>query len=224
MRRASTVLCTAVLSTAVLSTAVLAGCSSVPGVFVVEHSGDAGAGTSAAPGSDPESYVEGIWASKLLPTVAAKAVDAPTVLSAIKADPAAAGTTYGRQSGTGSPYSFLVKGAGKVLALDQTGPNGTMAVDIAPGDGKQDLFVAVGPVFLGTALRDAVGFIDFSQFVNQIDFANVSTALNTKVREGVVGPLDLKGAVGQTVQFAGAFSLLDPTSIVVVPVELEVVA
>jgi len=77
-------------------------------------------------------------------------------------------------------------------------------------------------VFLGTAIRDAVGFIDFSQFANQIDFADVASALNDRVRADVVKGVKPASLKGRDVTFEGAFQLLDPANIVVTPVSLSV--
>jgi predicted lipoprotein len=208
----------------VLAAVLLSGCSKVPGVYVVE-SQDATAvassgGTTAA---DPKAYVAKVWTAKVLPTVEAKAVDARILLDALQADADAAGAKYGRHAGTGSPFSFLVKGSGTVVSV-KAGSTGQVGVDVAPLDGKADLYLQLGPVFLGTAVRDAVGFSSFSQFVNQIDYANVATALNDKVRTSVVKgqtPTSLKGA---DVTFAGAFQLLDPANLLVTPVRLQVAA
>ena len=82
-----------------------AACS-VPGVYVVEQtrcSGGPGSGATAK--FDATAYAEKIWASKVVPTATAKAVDASTLLPALQADSAAASKQYGKQAGSGAPYS-----------------------------------------------------------------------------------------------------------------------
>jgi predicted lipoprotein len=107
------------------------------------------------------------------------------------------------------------------------GPDG-LSVDLAPADGKADLTINVGPVILGTALRDAVGFIKFGDFTNQIDYAQVSTEMKNLVKAKVLASSDAAKAVGQIIDFEGAYALSGtaaPTSaasIVVVPVRLTV--
>lgn len=208
---------------AVAISAVLAGCSGVPGVYTVERAGSGASPSAGGSGAafDATAYVAGIWDAKVLPTLSDSAVSASEVLAAIAADPAAAGKKYARQTGSGSPFTYTVKGSGKVLSVDTSGPQGLLAVDLAPGDGKADLSITVGPAVLGTAIRDALPFIDFSQFTNQIDYADVGTALNAEVRQKVLAdirPADIKG---KKVDFVGAFALLDPASVVVVPVSLK---
>lgn len=205
--------------------AVLTACSGVPGVYTVEKRGDSGATGLRQGGTAPfdaEAYVAGIWTAKVIPTLDGAAADAGTVLAAVRNDPAAAATAYGRPSTSGGPATFVVKGSGTVLGVDTSGPQGLLRVDLAPGDGTPDLGIAIGPAFLGTAVRDSLPFIDFSQFTNQIDYADVATALNATVKKDVVGDLDPAAAKGKRVGFVGAFSLLDPTAVAVVPVSLEV--
>jgi predicted lipoprotein len=197
------------------------GCTKVPGVYVAEKEGAQSASGAGGP-FNPNAFVEGIWDEKVLPTVTEKAVDAKPLLAAIAADAESAKKQYGKTSAAGGATSFLIKGEGKVLEhTDATGA-GQLTVDLAPGDGKPDVALAVGPVFLGTAIRDAVGFIDFGQFTNQIDFQGVSTALNRKSKDTVIGKHDVAALPGKTVKFDGAFQLADPSRIVVTPVHLEV--
>ena len=194
--------------------AFLAGCS-VPGLWTYQANGQS-AGSSGA--SDATQYVDGIWSSKVLPTVGQKAVDAAVLLPAIKKDPAAAAQKYGvAASATGGSPTFLVKGSGKVTKVDPADPTGPVTVSV----GGQDVQIATGPVIIGTALRDAVG-INFGDFTNQIDYQNVGTQLNNRVKKDVIAPVKDKIAVGKTLDFDGVFSLLSPTSITIVPTKLGV--
>ena len=205
---------TAVLA---LVAALTAGCSKVPGVYVYEKDGQASA-AKAGGGADPKTFVADNWASKIVPTVHDKAVDVTTVAAAIAKDPAAAGKQYGHQSGTGSPFAYMVKGEGTVTDVDTSVPTGPMTVMV--GDTK--VTIATGPVIAGTAIRDAVGFISFGDFTNQIDYADVANQINTKVKTDVIAKTDVKGAKGKKVAFYGAFSALSPGTIFLVPTELTV--
>lgn len=191
-------------------------CSGVPGLYVVERPGEAAAGPAKF---DATTYVDGIWDSKVVPTVTAGAVPADELLPALRKDQKAASTKYGRQSGSGAPYAFMVKGTGKVTEVNENGAVGSLQVDV-PGAGS-DINLAIGPAFVGTAIRDVVG-LDFSQFTNQLDYADAATALNAKVKATVVDKVDLQSVKGKKITFTGAFSLLDPSSILVTPVTLEV--
>lgn len=207
---------------ACLAVAVAAAACSVPGVYVVEQSGASGAPKSGEVAKfDPTVYAEKIWDAKVVPTATLDAVEATTLLPALQADAVGASKQYGKQAGSGAPYAFLVKGSGTVTAVSKGNEVGSIQVDV-PGVGKTEVNLAVGPAFVGTAVRDAVGFIDFGQFTNQIDYADAATALNSKVKTTVVSGLDLKAIKGKQVTFAGAFQLLDPTSVLITPITLQV--
>jgi len=200
----------------------LVGCSRVPGVYTYEAPG--ASGSSASGGSqafDQQKYVDGIWASKVLPTVEKDAVDAATLLPALAADQDAASKQYGSQAGTGSPYAFLVRGTGTVTDVDKESPSHPLTVKVDGLKGKDaDVQVVTGPVIAGTALRDAVKFIKFSDFTNQLDYADAGTGLNSKVKTEVLAKVDPESLVGKKVDFAGAFSLVAPGAVLVVPAEL----
>ncbi|MEV6636173.1 DUF2291 domain-containing protein [Actinoplanes sp. NPDC051470] len=195
----------------------LTACSRVPGVYAYEKDGTVRAG-AAAP-FDPRTYVDGIWASKVLPTVQQNAVDVTTVAAAIEKDPAAAGRQYGKRTGTGSPFAYLVKGTGTVTEVDTDAPTGPLTVEI-PGAKPLKISIATGPVVAGTAIRDGVGFIKFGDFTNQIDYQNVANQLNNRVKTDVITKVPVKDLKGKKVTFAGAFSALAPGSILVVPTDL----
>lgn len=83
---------------------------------------------------------------------------------------------------------------GVVLDVDTSSRVGTAAVDLAPADGRPDALLMIGPVLRGTALRDALDFIRFTDFTNQIQFASVGTALNERALTSLkdVDPSTLK--------------------------------
>lgn len=209
------------LGFATLVLALATTACSVPGVYVVEDTGASGGPGGANAKFDATAFVDGIWDSKVVPTATKNAIDATTLLPALKADPTGASTQYGKQAGSGAPYSFLVKGSGTVVAVSSGNEVGSVQVQV-DGLEKSTVNLAVGPAFVGTAVRDAVGFIDFSQFTNQIDYADTATALNAKVKASVVNSLDLSTIKGKHVTFVGAFQLLDPSSVMITPITLQV--
>ncbi|WP_432989510.1 DUF2291 family protein [Dactylosporangium sp. CA-233914] len=200
----------------------LSACARMPGVYVYEPQ-PAGGKTNGASAFDAKVYVDGIWASKIVPTVHEHAVDITTVAAAVAQDVNAAGKQYGHQAGTGSPYAFLVKGSGTVAKVDTSAPTGPVTVEIARDGGQPlTLYVATGPVIAGTAIRDGVGFISFGDFTNQIAYADVANQINNRVKTDVVAKVDRAGLTGKTITFYGAFSALAPGQIMVVPTELQV--
>jgi predicted lipoprotein len=195
---------------------VLAGCS-VPGLWVYEPAG-ASTGTGTGTATDPAAYADEIWASKVVPTITEKAVDATTLLPAIDADATAAGEQYGVPSVSGGAPTFMVKGSGTVTEVDTEDPQGPVTVDL--GDG-QTIRITTGPVITGTALRDAMQ-IGFGEFTNQLDYQNVGTALNNKAKTEVIGKVDVAGLEGRTLGFEGAFAATNSDGVLVVPTVLTV--
>ncbi|MBU2670920.1 DUF2291 domain-containing protein [Actinoplanes bogorensis] len=208
------------VATLVAVLAMTAACSKVPGVYVYEKDGQAAA---AAAATDPATYVNDNWAQKIVPTVHDNAKDVVEVAAAIAKDPEAAGQQFGHQAGTGSPYAYMVKGSGKVTDVDSSVPTGPVTVEVPQAGGQPlKVTIATGPVIAGTAIRDAVGFISFGDFTNQIDYAEVGNQINDHVKTGVIAKIDKSGLKGRTVDFYGAFSALAPGTIFLVPTELAV--
>ncbi len=182
-------------------------------------------GTSSESGQEQSqfsaaAFVSSIWAEKVLPAVESQAVEAEELLTMLAADPAAARQRYGRRAGDG-PFHYLVKGRGRVTALDAATSSRTLAIDLTPFDGRPDLLLAIGPVLQGTALRDAVGFLTFDRFVNQIQYAEVASELNDRVVKTVIAALDTSAIRGRTLAFTGVLTPAGQGPAGVIPVKLE---
>ncbi|GAB6898531.1 DUF2291 family protein [Kineosporia succinea] len=205
---------------AVAVLALTTACSHVPGVYTIESRSDAQAAANRDV-FDPAAYVDGVWDSKVVPALT-KATDASVVVAAIGEDPDAAGERYGHRPGVGGPFSYLVKGTGTVTKVDDGSATTPLTVRLEGTD--DDVNIGTGQVIAGTALRDAVGFISFSDFSNQLDYADVATQLNDRVRSDVLDhlPTDRKELEGKQITFSGAFSSLVPGTAMIVPVTLEV--
>jgi predicted lipoprotein len=150
----------------------------------------------------PAAYVNSLWAARLLPAIESSAVDTRTFLDAYAKSPADALTRWGRRDAGGAVYLSL-KGEGRVLTVDTKSKVGMATVDVAPFDGKPDVTIQIGPVLRGTSIRDATGLIRFTDFVNQLQFADVANELNDRVLKTVLSPLAPSGLGGKYVSFAG---------------------
>ena len=151
------------------------------------------------------SYVDSIWQSKVVPTVVEKAADLTAVLTALDADAEAAKKQYSSSEVSGAAH-FIVKGVGRVSQVNASSQNRTVAISLPSYKGKTEVVLQLGPVFRGTSLREAVGFIQFNQFVNQLQFAEVGNVLNDQVMREVVKDFDLTSAQGKQFIFYGAFT------------------
>jgi predicted lipoprotein len=174
--------------------------------------------TGAAPGTfSPQSYAQEKFSSEIAPDIVKRAADLAVVQKAIAADPAAAAKKYGVVSGS-SPAVYSVKFTGTAGEL---GPNGQMPVTVegVPSDIK--VLMQMGPAINGTAVRDATGKVQFSQFKNQIDYQNVGAELNKQVKDQVLANVDPASLAGKKVAAVGAFSLINPSAYIITPVQIE---
>ena len=170
---------------------------------------------------DAVAYVDKIWNSKALPEFKSKAVDLDTVLQAVAEDPDKAGKTYGQRAGEGNPWTYEIKGQGKVVAVDVTSRHGIVTVETETKSGLRKVDLQIGPVVFGTAVRDALPFIHFGDFVNQIRYAQVSRVLNDRAVKNMRDSFDPKDAMGKTVVFYAAAVLSGGDTITATPVLIE---
>ena len=191
--------------------------------WVVESLSKANAGSSVAGSQNlsPDKYVAAIWSSKVLPTVRKSAVDLPTLLAALEKDRARASKRYGHYSVLDSPPAFLIKGSGRVVSVDTASLISKIGVALGAG-GKPDVFLQIGPIISGTDVRDALPFINFNQFVNQVQFGEVAIAFNSKVRETALAKLDPAKLKGKHIVFTGAFTGSVARHILITPITIKV--
>ena len=199
-------LCLALASAAALS---LAGCKIVP----IDDDAEAVAGFNA------EAYASELWTGQALPHFAEAAKPVVEVLPAIAADFAKAGAEFGYRAGEGSPWSFVVSGTGVVAAKNTESRAGTL--EVAVEGLSEPVVLQIGPVIRGNAVRDALPFVSFKDFTNQIEYANAGKALTAIAVEGF-SPGVAAIAVGDTVSFTGALSLAGSADkLLVTPISIE---
>lgn len=165
---------------------------------------------------DPAAYADERFESEIVPQVEDEAIDLTTLLEDLAggADEA----EFGNTPGAGSSYSFPVEFTGVAGA-----PNGSVlpvTVEGVPAD--VTVQVQIGPAINGTALRDVTGTVSFNEFTNQLEFQEVSTEFNNRVRDGVLSEVDPATLEGSTVHVVGAFTRVNPALVSVVPVVFEV--
>lgn len=206
-----------------LGLSALSGCKIVKNPEPGSETADTATATPANDAARMGQMAAGIYATKLVPYVAEKAVDLATLRGDLTGGLDAAGAKYGhRPESEGSPWNFLVKGQGKVVKADTASRAAKLELD-SDGDGAADLTVQLGPVIKGTALRDAADFLVFTDFRDQIEFAKLARALNDEAHKTLKLPEgDL---AGKSFAFEGALTLrakgdallLVPTKLVEVP-------
>ncbi len=207
---------------------VVSACSSIVTIRPLDKPTPSSEEPSAAQGSsfrtskgfDPVAYVNGLWDSKILPQATNASVDLTTLLAEIAKNKDAASQKYGhKESG---PYNFAVKTEALVDSVDTTSRAGTALLKPVGYSGPVEVKLQVGPVLLGTSIRDGSGYIPFNQFVNQIEYADVSEELNNRVLSTVLKNLDVNSLKGKTVTVYGYFTLDDPAKILITPVKIDI--
>jgi predicted lipoprotein len=153
---------------------------------------------------DKVKYVDSIWQSRVLPAVETTSTSIDKLIPALEKDPESAVKEFGNN--VGGAYNFLIYFTGTVSSVDTSSMTGTVTVNADYENGHLPVKVQIGPIILGTALRDALKFISFEQFLNQIQYGGVSDELNSRVEKDVVSKLDLKTLKGKTVSVKGAFT------------------
>lgn len=197
----------------VVTTLSLSGCK----IVSIEQD----ASDTAANAFSATEYAQELWASKAVPYFTENAHPVGEVLDAIAANLDAAGSRYGyRPADEGSPWSFVVRGTGAVVTKNTKSRAGSLVVatDAAPG---HQVTIQIGPVVRGNTLRDALPFVSFKDFTNQLEFADVGTAITALAMSGVAPNVDAI-AEGAAVSFLGTMSLNSKSDkIVITPVSLE---
>jgi predicted lipoprotein len=209
--------CAAVLSLGVLA----ASCRFVP-TTEVKKMGDASLMNGQA-SFDPAKKVAAVWATKVIPYFEEKAGPFAAVRDLAAKSPDEAGAKYGyRAKSDSAPWTLMVKLEGTIVAADTESRAATIGVD-ATGHGKTDATVQIGPAMFGTSIRDALSFVSFNDFTNQIDFARYGDAFNAYVNRIALEKLPRKDLVGRKVTLIGAYALdSSGEPPVITPVEITI--
>lgn len=212
---------TAMTALIAIACLLVTACTIVP---IDPETGDAVVGSAVQQARDVESYLEEYWESVLVPEINERRVDlAHLIETANASDWESAGETYGEIRGDiGASYNFIVHGTAVVKETNTESRNGFIVVELE-GQDSFEVRILIGPALSGSSIRDSLRFVDFNQFVNQVDFANLARELNRLGNENAEQNLDLFSLDGQTITFTGAFT--DPGNsdvISIMPIFMEV--
>jgi predicted lipoprotein len=165
---------------------------------------------------DPVEYADARFDSEIVPQVETDAVDLSTLLADLAAG--ADEADFGNTPGAGSSYSFPVEFTAVAGA-----PNGSiLPVTVEGVPAEVTVQVQIGPAINGTSLRDVTGTVSFNEFTNQLEFQEVATEFNNRVRAGALAEVDPAQLEGRTIRVVGAFTRVNPALVSVVPVVFEV--
>ena len=172
-------------------------------------------------GINAPAYAEKFFHEQLLP-LSDSAIQLTDLMGLLKANKEEAFHRYGHGMGIGSIRYFLVKGEGKVTAVE---PN-QVAIKLPSDTLGSPLKIATEFVF-GNAIRDAAGKLSLTEFSNLSDVNNISMELNKIVRTQVLPPFKKTVSNGSNVRFYGAVELnqerLNLDEVEIIPIQLQVV-
>jgi predicted lipoprotein len=189
---------------------------------------------------DPKVFVDGIWESKLIPTIKEKAVDLAVVLGKMKPDDSGFTSkdslipitnNYGLIT-VGEAHVYMVKGQGEVVDVDTKTSIGTLELLLDGYTGPIKVKFYIGPRIPSdeSSVRDAVGFINFGDFREQTEYGKVGLEINKHSMSQVDLPPDKDSLQGKTISFYGAFTIrtfnltkIDMKEIKVVPIQIDIV-
>jgi len=169
-------------------------------------------------------FVEESWEDKFAPFFAKEVHLFSEVSAALNEGLEQAGNSFGlRPEGEANPWNFVVSGNGKIVSANTESRAATADVDI-DGDGTADFTLQLGPVIKGTTLRDAATFLKFSDFRDQIEYAKLARALNTRVHDHLSNSLPLDALEGKDISFLGALTVRSAGGdLLVTPIEVELI-
>lgn len=188
---------------------------------------------------DAETYVDQIWDSSLIPTIEENAVDLATILQEFEVDEEGVTSKetllpvaerFGLIT-AGEAHVYMVKGEGTIVGVDLDSRIGVAQLDLQGYDGATTVNLFLGPRIPSdeSSVRDAVGFINFGDFRDQTEYGRVAAAINSRINQDILEPLDKEDLEGKKVSFLGAFSIrtfnlvdIDLSEINVTPTHLDV--
>jgi predicted lipoprotein len=172
---------------------------------------------------NPDEKAASMWASKVVPYFAKKAGPFLQVRDLAAKTPDEAGAKFGyRSKADDAPWTLMVRIDGVIVSANTESRAATLSLD-ASGQGKTDAIVQIGPAIRGTAIRDALDFVSFNDFTNQIDFAQFGKALNTHVDHETLAKMPRDSLVGRKVSVLGAYPFVSAADTpLVTPVEITI--
>ncbi|RFU93974.1 DUF2291 domain-containing protein [Sphaerochaeta halotolerans] len=171
---------------------------------------------------DAVEYVHDIWDDRVLTIFEEEAYDLKELLSLLRTDTETTKKKYGIRKEELSPYTFIVSGTFPIYEVNRDSSAGLLVLDLPDLSQESNCTIQIGPVIKKSMVRDALEFIKFDDFNNQIEFANISREINFYIRDNVVSVVNESWEPGMNVSFLGAFTLYDGSEeIMITPVWLE---
>ncbi len=167
---------------------------------------------------DAEQFAEDFWNETLL-WQKENAPDIGLLLSQLKNDFDRAARQYGHTLGVSSVHAFFVKGTGTIAEITDE----NVIVNL-----KNNAQVEIATQYIfGNAIRDASAQLNISDFPSTMEFNNISTSLNSIVKNRVLPPFRKKAAPGLKIDFFAATEIdsnekqLDRLRLIPIQIEIQ---
>jgi len=147
-----------------------------------------------------------VFNGQLVPYADKNAKPAALVVGALTQNFDTACKQYGFRQSDAFPCNFWIRVQGKVTRIDDSSRVGKAYVELtqAAGGDPVDIVLQMGPVIVGTGVRDGFPGIKYSDFDDQTKFAAFGQEINKLVVARVQHSLKLK--VGDPVDVAAVYS------------------
>ena len=208
----------------VILMAVCMGMLTLTGCVKVVKTGEEAALTGATSFNAGDD-VANFWDTTALPEMEGKAAELAELLNSAGGDLSSlAAEDYAKYSmGDKGELTYTVKGAASITEVVTDKKAGYMTVKLDGYDGAEVIKLQIGTVFKGTSVRDSLNFIDFNDYTNQIEWAEVSQSINSLIQQNVIDPIGYEAfEVGKHVEFLGAFTVGSSGEILITPTKLTI--
>lgn len=173
---------------------------------------------------NPTEEATKFWENQAHDYFSQNAVDLNTLITEADGNYAKLAQKYGHYSmGDKGELSFIVKGTGTVDVVKNKLRSGyfTVKLDGYTGDNIQ-FRIQIGPVFKGSAVRDSISLLNYNDYKNQIEWAQVSKAFHELISKEILAPIDMDTISGKQVEFIGCFTFQRASQFNITPVILSV--
>ncbi|MFV0503867.1 MAG: DUF2291 domain-containing protein [Lachnospirales bacterium] len=166
--------------------------------------------------------VSDLWVSAV-EDIQTRAVYLPDLLTEAKGDLKSVVDDYGKYSmGTSGTISYPVSAVGEVVEVENSKKAGYLVVKLDEYNGSEIIKIQIGSVYKGSSTRDNLTIINFGDYTNQEEWAEISKELNAMIDKEVIAPADIDSILNKKIDFTGTFEVKGNDEILITPVILNV--
>lgn len=172
---------------------------------------------------DPNVAAQTFWKNDADSYFASSATDFVTLMNEANGDLNSLAKKYGHYSmGDSGELSYIVRGTGTIESVKNKLRAGYLGVKVDGYEGDSQVRLQIGPVYKGSAVRDTITKINYKDYKNQIEWAQVSVAFHNLISQEIIAPVKMDEMEGKKVEFIGCFTVDRPSQILITPVSLKV--